>query len=122
MIDRRPFDEISGSIRLPRRHRAKIARELASHMEEARRDLQLAGWTPEEAARESVARLGDPKEIIQEFERVYRPSARRRVGLAFGLAGMLLVGVYGASGPLASARSAHHAVSVHVVKAAPLPG
>lgn len=98
---------------LPRRRREAILRELHSHLEETRRELELAGWRPEDAARESLGRLGDPGEISSAFAQVYKPPRRTRIGLAFALAGALLVGAYGASGTLASATSAHHAPPAH---------
>jgi hypothetical protein len=117
-MERDILNELSHSLRLSRRRRQAITRELQTHLVEARRDLELAGWHPDDAARESVARLGDPDEIATEFVRVDRPPRRKTLGLAFGLAGALLVGAYGASGTLASARSAHHETVVQVQKSA----
>ena len=84
---------------------------LRSHLQEAQEELILAGWTPEDAARESMVRLGDPGEMIEGFEQVYRPSRRKQLGLAFALATGMLLGVYGIGGSLASAKPSvsHHA-------------
>jgi hypothetical protein len=93
--------------RLPvsRRRRKSIARELRSHLEETRMELIAAGWSPDDAERESEARLGDTDAVLQGFRDVYRPG-RARAALGLGLAGALLLGVYG-GGSLASATAAH---------------
>lgn len=114
-------DTISETLRraLPtsRRRRRAIERELRTHLEETQHELISAGWTREDAERESIARFGNLEEIAAGFAHAYRPGHRRRLGLAFGLSGALLVGAYGASGTLASAGSAtHHAPNLtHVV-------
>jgi hypothetical protein len=98
-------------IRLPSLHgkrRREIERELASHLEESRRDLVRSGLTPEEAERQSLIRLGDPSEIADGFARVYRPRLSARLAVACGLAASLFVGAY-SSGAIASGASAHHA-------------
>lgn len=112
------LDDLIASLRVSRRRRRAIARELQTHLEETRRELALQGWSPDEAARESVRRLGDLHEIVEGFGQVYRPTRRTRLVLAFSLAGTLLLGVYGRGG-LASATPAHrtphatHAAVVH---------
>lgn len=106
-MEREVIGELTRSLSLPKRRRAAIARELQAHLTEAQRELELAGWSPDEATRESVRRLGDPAEISEAFNATHRRSRRTRIGLAFGLAGALLVGAYGASGTFASASSVH---------------
>ncbi len=101
------------TLRLPRRRRQDITRELQAHLDESRRDLLLAGWQPEDATRESIERLGDPAEIAEGFQRVYRPSRRNQFGLAVALATAMVLGVYGIGGGLVSAnpsRVHHHPV------------
>jgi hypothetical protein len=93
------------------RRRRDIERELASHLEDTRRELWLAGLPPAEAERQSLERLGDLSEIADGFERVYRRGWSTRLALAFGLAGTLLVGAY-SSGAFASGASAHHGGSL----------
>jgi hypothetical protein len=78
-----------------RRRRKGIERELRSHLEESRAELERAGRSPEEAVSESIARLGNPEEIGQAFNEAYSAGRRPRVGLAVGLASALLLGVYG---------------------------
>lgn len=73
----------------------------------------MSGWQPEAAQREALVRLGDPAEIAEDFTQVYRPPRRFKLGLAFGLAGALLLGAYGASSTLAST-SSHHRAPAHV--------
>jgi hypothetical protein len=63
-----------------------------------------------------MARLGDPREIVDGFTEVYRPSRRNRVALAALLATGLLLGAYGASGTLASAHATRHTTVVHAQK------
>ncbi|HLJ67337.1 MAG TPA: permease prefix domain 1-containing protein [Chloroflexota bacterium] len=118
-MERNVVDEVGGSLHLPHRRKQAIARELRSHLEESRRELELAGLDPHEAALESVNRFGDPKEIISGFERAYRPSRRAQLGLAFVLASGMILGVYGVGGTLASATTARHQTPAHhVTKAA----
>lgn len=73
-------------------------------------ELERTGWSPEEASKESVSRLGDPRDIVSEFDSVYRPKRRNQVGLALALASGMILGVYGIGGTLASATSQHHKV------------
>lgn len=116
-MERETIDTLTRRLPVSRRRRDAISRELQSHLEDARRDLELAGWHPEDAHREVVARMGDPAEVFEEFSAVYRPRRRLRLGIAFALAGSMLLGAYGIGGTLASARAAqhpaHHAVQRH---------
>ncbi|MGI8824687.1 MAG: permease prefix domain 1-containing protein [Chloroflexota bacterium] len=107
------IENIICSIPAPRRHRRAIATELRTHLDELQCELELAGWDPARAAAESVARLGDPNDILEGFQEVYRPVRRRRLGLAFSLAGALLAGAYGASGTFASSPTSHHRQAQH---------
>jgi hypothetical protein len=114
-MERRSVADLAQSLRVPRRRRTAIARELHDHLEESRRELELAGWSPEDARRESLERLGDLEEIADGFEQVYRPPRRKQIGLACGLASVLVFGVWGIGGQLASATSAHRAVHPPIV-------
>ncbi len=106
------IDQWGRSLRVSRRRRRAITLELRSHLQEAEDELVQAGWQREDAARESLLRLGDPVEIVEGFEQVYRPSRRKQLGLAFALATGMLLGVYGIGGSLASAKPTtnHHAL------------
>jgi hypothetical protein len=104
-------DTITPAIRnlhIPKRRRDDIARELESHLEDARIDLERSGLSAADADRESLIRLGDLTAIAAEFERVYRPPRRKQLGLALGLASALVLGAWGVGGQFASATSAHH--------------
>jgi hypothetical protein len=109
----RKIDDLTHA--LPRRRRAAIARELRAHVEDARRDLQLAGWHPDAAAREAEERLGDTGEIADAFAQVYRPSRRTRMGLALAVALGMLLGIYGVGGNLASAHAGK--TQLHTIRA-----
>jgi hypothetical protein len=117
-MERNIVDQLSHA--LPRRRRAAIARELRAHVEDAERDLQLAGWHPDDAAREAEVRLGDPDEIAVAFAQVYRPSRRTRVGLALAVATGMIFGIYGLGGGLASAHAGK--TETHMVAKHTLPG
>lgn len=106
-MERDTLDNLGRLMRVPRRRKAAIRRELQSHLEDARRELISAGWTPEEAGREAAWRLGDPRELAEAFSHVYRPTRRTQLGLALALATGMLVGAYGIGGSLASATAAH---------------
>jgi hypothetical protein len=123
-VSRDFIDQWGRSLRVPKRRRRAIVLELRSHLQEAQDELIEAGWRPEDAARESVLRLGDPVEMVEGFEQVYRPSRRKQLGLAFALATGMLLGVYGIGGSLASAKPtvSHHATKhTAVLRAQPSP-
>lgn len=106
-MERDTIEELCRSLPASRRRRGSIARELRAHLEDTRRELVLDGWQPEDATRESLARLGNPDEIVDAFAHAYRPTRHRQLGLAVGLATALLLGAYGAGATLASPTSAH---------------
>jgi hypothetical protein len=118
------LESLIATLPVSRRRRKAIARELQGHLDDATLELTGAGWSRPDAELESLRRLGQPTEIVGAFADVYRPSRRRRrVGLAVGLAGVLLLGAYG-GGNFASATSAHttvthvHASTSHHIPAA----
>src|SRR5947209_10061478 len=115
-MSRDVIDQWSRSLRVSRRRKRAITLELRSHLQEAQQELEQAGWRPEDAARECLRRLGDPDDIMEGFDQVYRPSRRKQLGLAFALATGMLLGVYGIGGSLASAKptTSQH-VQTHVV-------
>lgn len=112
-IERDLLQALSRTVR-NRRQREAITRELRSHLEETRRELELAGLSAAEAERESRARLGSAELIASDFGPVYRPSRRFQLGLACGLAGALILGMFGVSGSLASATTTRKAVPSHL--------
>jgi hypothetical protein len=115
-MERNILDELVHSLPVPRRRRQVIARELCAHLEDARHELELAGWKPDDAAEASLRRLGDPHEIADGFVQVYRPSRRTQLGLAMALATGMLLGVWGIGGSLASATSAAHHHVAHTTR------
>lgn len=107
------MDHLDAMVRaLPAGRRRAIERELHGHYDDSRRQLEAEGMSPEAAAQEALLRLGSPDEIAEGFHAVYRSRFRTRVAIAFGLAGAIFVGAYGA-GPLISVTSAHHATATH---------
>jgi hypothetical protein len=110
------IDELAHALPVSRRQRQAIERELRAHLEDTRRELQLSGWHPDDALRESLARLGNPEEIVEQFTDVYRPPRRRQLGLALGLSGALFLGAFGAGASFASATSAHHQPASHTAR------
>lgn len=102
-----PLEDLTHRIRLSRHHKSAIARELASHVAEARRDLVLSGWNADDAGREALARLGEPDELADAFTRAHRPSHRNQFGMALALAIGMILGVYGIGGSFASATAVH---------------
>jgi hypothetical protein len=111
----------SRRLRLSPRRRRAITRELRSHLVESRRELELSGLPPRDAAHESLRRLGDPAEIAEAFTKVHRRSPRQKLGLAFALSASLMLGVYGVSGTFASSPShAQHASHPHLQRSQPV--
>jgi len=107
MMERDCIEELGRITPVSRRRKRAIARELRTHVDESRRELELAGLAHEEAAAEAQRRLGDVDEIAMEFGKTYRPSRRTRFVLALGLAAGMVLGVYGIGGSLANANSTH---------------
>ena len=111
------FDELERSMTLSKGQRRSILRELRGHVKDAQLDLQLAGTPPNEAVRQSVARLGNPAEIGQEFVEAYKRPRRRHFAVSLALAGALLLGAFGAGASLASTPhpNAPHKPAIHAV-------
>ncbi len=108
MLERDVLNDLLSALRLSRRRRRAIERELQCHLEDSRRDLMFAGWKPEDARREAANRIGNPVEIAEAFSAVYRPRRHTQIGAAIALATGMLLGAYGVGGSLASATAAHH--------------
>ncbi|GEM_PF-3508581 len=102
-----PIGKIAAELKVPRSHRGALLRELESHLEDSRRDLEYAGHTPEEARLEAARRFGDPVMVARMLSSVYRPRLRR---LRVAIAASLLLGAasagFGAAATFAS--SSHH--------------
>lgn len=52
--------------------RDQVIRELRTHIEASRNDLELSGRPPDEAMRESLDRFGDPGEVADMLSVVHR--------------------------------------------------
>ncbi|HCG00571.1 MAG TPA: hypothetical protein DEV93_08510 [Chloroflexi bacterium] len=113
IMGRDAVEQLTRTLRVSARMRRSIERELRAHLEDSRRELELSGLTPPDAARESLSRLGNPDEIVTQFDTVYRPKRRTQIGLALALASGMALGVLGIGGSLASATSAHHKPAQH---------
>jgi hypothetical protein len=109
------LDDVTCRVRVTRRRKNAIARELASHVADARHDLVLSGWKAEDADREALIRLGDPQDLADAFTVVHRPSRRAQFGMAAALATGMILGVYGIGGSFASARAVRSAPHHHVI-------
>ncbi len=95
-----------------------LAEEVRSHLEEAARDLQLAGISPGESERRAVGRFGPPDEIATALARSCRrerPRARPVAGLLVAAALMAVLG--GSAVATAYAAPRHSGSSVGVVSA-----
>lgn len=57
----------------------EILREIEGHLLEAVADGEQVGLSPEEAARQAVARFGSPREIARQFREVYNESVSQAV-------------------------------------------
>jgi hypothetical protein len=107
-MGRDAIEQATRSIRVSQRRRESIERELRTHLEDRRAELESSGLTAEDATIEVLSRFGDPDEIASSFDLIYRPNRRTQITASIALAGMMLLGVYGLGGSLASATSAHH--------------
>lgn len=65
-------------------HAAEVTEEVQGHLEDAARDLQMAGLSPYESEREAIRRFGTPDEIsgaLIRAERAWRQSRASARGL-----------------------------------------
>lgn len=72
------YDRFCGAVlsacpRATRREREEICRELLDHLEDRTLEMESRDFTAEEAARRSVAAMGDPGEIGREWNRQLSP-------------------------------------------------
>lgn len=66
-----------------------IARELQAHMDDQKEAFIMEGMTPEEAEREAVRQMGDPKEVGRQFGSIYNVDKEKRNMLIYA-AGVVL--------------------------------
>lgn len=121
-MERDEIQTIAASVPASRRRRRVIERELRSHLEESRADLERDGWSSDRALEESLTRLGNVDEIAAAFGEAYNTTRRPRVGLALGLASALLLGVYGGGALAAHQPQQAHAKTVTTVRKHPAAG
>ncbi len=114
-VSRSDIEQWARALRISRRRRRDIAIELQSHLLESQQELERAGWRTEDAERESLLRLGDPTEIVEGFEQVYRTPRKKQFALAVALATGMLLGAYGLGGSLASAKPSVSHSSTHIL-------
>jgi anti-sigma-K factor RskA len=104
-----PVPLIARQLRLKGSRREQVIRELDSHLEASRHDLQLAGNSPEAATRESVRRFGDPGEVAEMLSTVHRRRLwRSEFVLTAAVALAALSAWLGTSHTFASSGHTHH--------------
>jgi len=108
-----PITTVARQLRLRPGCRDQVIRELHSHIQASRHDLELAGRTPEDAARESVRRFGDPAEVAELLTAVHRRRLPRVQSLMAALVALMALTAWlGTSHTFASsAREQHHSRS-----------
>ena len=91
---------LDGALTLPAQVRAEIAAEMADHFRDSIAAIGAEGLDADRAAREAIARLGNPAELAAELNRAHRTTRRLLAGAAggvfpatLGAAGGLLLGI-----------------------------
>ena len=69
------LDTVAAQIRW-KRARAVAVRELGTHLEDQRNELQAEGRSPEEAERLAVEEMGDPVAVGTDLDRLHRPKSQ----------------------------------------------
>jgi hypothetical protein len=110
--------DVSGRLRVRGTGGDQILRELHSHLQASQYDLELRGSPPEEAARETIRRFGDPAEVAEMLTAVHRshiPKLRLIGAVTLALAGLSAwfgtLGTFAA--PHAAPHSRHHHARIH---------
>ena len=118
------IDDLLWQLRVGRRARARIGREVGDHLAELVAEEESRGLTPQAAARRAATRFGAPAELAAEFNRDVAVDGLRRsawalavcVGVAFVAAGGVLRG-WGSARPWPS-ESVYYAVPELLVQVA----
>jgi hypothetical protein len=76
---------------LPNCQAQELADEVRAHLEDAARDLQMAGLAPQESEREAVRRCGPPEQIVAALTQARRSERRRSSAAGPRLFAALLV-------------------------------
>ena len=82
---------VSRHLRLKGKAHESVMRELQSHLDESRYDLELSGNPPELAIQETLDRFGDPEEVASMLTDVHRrhlPKAQLVAIVTVALAGL----------------------------------
>lgn len=87
------LEELGGALRMPYERAEAIREELAEHLRERVRDLELGGMSEAAAASVAVRELGDAAAVARRFRNADKTPIRRRImNLAvIGIAGAALV-------------------------------
>ena len=94
---------LDGALTLPPEVRADIAAEMADHFADSIAAIVAEGLDRERAAREAMARMGNPTELAAELSRAHRTTRRLLAGAA---GGVFHGAVGGAAGSLAGLAAA----------------
>jgi len=76
---------LDGALSLPDEVRADIAAEMAGHFRDSIAAIVAEGLDRERAAREAMARMGNPTELAAELSRAHRTTRRLLAGAAGGV-------------------------------------
>jgi uncharacterized membrane protein len=94
------LSRLGAGLDLPAAVRAEIASEMADHIRDSIEAIESEGLEPDRAAREAIARLGNPKDLAAELTRAHRTTRRLLAGAAggvfqatLGAAGGVLLGI-----------------------------
>jgi hypothetical protein len=94
---------LDGALTLPPEVRTDIAAEMADHFRDSIAAIVAEGLDRERAAREAIARMGNPTELAAELSRAHRTTRRLLAGAA---GGVFHGAVGGAAGSLAGLAAA----------------
>ncbi len=79
------LDEVAARLELPEPYASDVRHELADHLADATDALIAQGRAPEDAERESLARLGPPAVLADELRRAHQTRRRLLAGAAGGV-------------------------------------
>src|SRR6187200_2388320 len=84
------LDQVAARLRLPEDHARDVIEELQGHLAASVAGLLNEGLTPDQAERESIARLGNPDELADGIRQARQ--SRRRLLAAAGSGAVATVG------------------------------